>query len=200
MKRITAKLAVFCMAMGLLAEVSPAQTSSEQSQGQYGGQNPSMTTQPSGQMMTAMRASKLIGATVTSQQGERLGRIRDVVIDPQKGQIQFAVIGTGGMAGMGESLHPLPWQELKIRSQRELVASIDKAKLQSSPTLQKEMTELQNPTYVAQVYNYYGLQPPAAMGGMGGMGGTEQGGGQTQPGSSNPNQPQQQQPQQQQQQ
>jgi hypothetical protein len=48
----------------------------------------------------ALRASKVIGAEVKSQTGERIGRIEDVVLNPQTRQIDLAVIS---MTGMGTS-------------------------------------------------------------------------------------------------
>src|SRR3954452_6637449 len=49
----------------------------------------------------ASKASDLIGKTVQSKNGEKLGTINDFVIDKQSGRLDFAIISTGGLAGVG---------------------------------------------------------------------------------------------------
>jgi sporulation protein YlmC with PRC-barrel domain len=44
------------------------------------------------QNMTLVRASELEGKNLTDKQGEEVGEIRDVVIDPKSGQLQNALI------------------------------------------------------------------------------------------------------------
>ena len=61
---------------------------------------------------SAIRASKVIGTTVKDSAGERLGKVEDLVLDKQSNSILFGVMGFGGVLGMGEKYHPVPWAAL----------------------------------------------------------------------------------------
>src|SRR4051794_16614302 len=67
------------------------------------------SSQASGQE-GCVRLSQVIGATIKSSDGERLADVNDLVV--QNGQIQFAVLGVGGVLGIGEKWTPVPWQAL----------------------------------------------------------------------------------------
>ncbi|HKR78706.1 MAG TPA: PRC-barrel domain-containing protein, partial [Nitrospira sp.] len=45
-----------------------------------------------------LKASDLIGSKVEGVDGKNLGSIKDLVIDPQDGDIQYAVLDFGGFA------------------------------------------------------------------------------------------------------
>src|SRR2546421_105655 len=64
------------------------------------------------------RASKLIGADVENPRGDNLGDIKDIVLDPQTGQIAYAVLGFGGFLGMGEKYFAIPWAALSPQEKR----------------------------------------------------------------------------------
>jgi sporulation protein YlmC with PRC-barrel domain len=69
-----------------------------------------MTT-PSGHT-NAIRASRVIGTGVYDSSGEKIGEIEDVILEKMADNILFAVIGFGGLMGMGEKFHPVPWAAL----------------------------------------------------------------------------------------
>ena len=58
------------------------------------------------------RASRVMGADVVDPQGRKIGDIKDVVFDPVRGQIAYAVVGFGGLMGMGTRYYPVPWAVL----------------------------------------------------------------------------------------
>jgi sporulation protein YlmC with PRC-barrel domain len=61
---------------------------------------------------TAILASKVKGTSVFNRQGEKMGHIEDIMLDKTNGQIKFAVLGFGGLLGIGEKFHPVPWSSL----------------------------------------------------------------------------------------
>ena len=67
---------------------------------------------------SAIRASKVIGTTVKDSSGERLGEVKDVVLDKQSNSILFGVMSFGGVLGMGEKYHPVPWAALDYDESR----------------------------------------------------------------------------------
>lgn len=60
-------------------------------------------------------AKNLMGVDVTNQQGEKLGKIRNLAIG-NDGRVSYAVLGTGGLAGMNETELAIPWTQLQISS------------------------------------------------------------------------------------
>ena len=59
--------------------------------------------------------NKIVGTPVKNQQGEELGKIRDVVIDFH-GHVFFAVLSHGGFWGIGERLVAVPVSVSLLRS------------------------------------------------------------------------------------
>ena len=58
-------------------------------------------------------AGKVTGTAVYNTDGERLGEIKDVMLDKRSGKIAYALMSFGGFLGLGERYHPLPWLTLK---------------------------------------------------------------------------------------
>lgn len=59
--------------------------------------------------MRAIRASKVHGTTVYNTQGDKLGTVEDIILDKTSNSIMFAVLGMGGVLGIGEKYHAVPW-------------------------------------------------------------------------------------------
>src|SRR5919197_3144866 len=64
--------------------------------------------------MDEMYASKLIGASVRNSQGESLGKIDELVIDPHDARIKAAVVSVGGVLGLGAKNVAIPWEKLTM--------------------------------------------------------------------------------------
>src|SRR5207248_6462476 len=60
---------------------------------------------PSGHT-TAILASKVRGTPVYNSEGDKIGTVEDVVLDKMSNNIMFAVLGSGGVLGMGEKFRP----------------------------------------------------------------------------------------------
>jgi sporulation protein YlmC with PRC-barrel domain len=95
---------------------------------------PLATSKPA-QQQTLVSSSALVGTAVKNPQGEKVGDIRELMIDPQSGRIVYAVMASGGVLGMGKKNLAVPWETFKVGLEKdELVVEIDKDKLQSAPT------------------------------------------------------------------
>src|ERR1700716_2395923 len=57
-------------------------------------------------------SEKVDGTAVYNRNGDRLGTIDHLMIDKYTGQVEFAVMSTGGFLGIGESYSPVPWDSL----------------------------------------------------------------------------------------
>jgi sporulation protein YlmC with PRC-barrel domain len=89
-------------------------------------------------MQQMSRASNIIDTTVKNFQGQDLGEIKDLVLDPETGHIVYAVIAFGGVFGIGDKLFAVPWKALRWTGDTtHYVLNIDKTSLEKAPGFDK---------------------------------------------------------------
>jgi sporulation protein YlmC with PRC-barrel domain len=77
----------------------------------------------------------IIGTRIKNTAGKDLGEIDQLLID-RNGKVTHAVIGLGGVAGVGEKKVVVPWSELKfapVTEGKKNAITMDEAKLESAP-------------------------------------------------------------------
>jgi sporulation protein YlmC with PRC-barrel domain len=106
---------------------------------------------------TAIRASRVIGTDVKNTQGETIGKIEDVILDKLDNAIMFAVVGFGGIMGVGEKFHPLPWSVLDYdEKQNAYVVPYSKDQLEAAPSdTIAELTRDDGKAHRDSAYDYY---------------------------------------------
>jgi sporulation protein YlmC with PRC-barrel domain len=67
-----------------------------------------------GAVSEEVHASRLIGANIKDQAGEDLGKIKEIIIDPQSSQSKEVVISGGDFLGMGDKQVVIPWNQVKL--------------------------------------------------------------------------------------
>jgi sporulation protein YlmC with PRC-barrel domain len=63
-----------------------------------------------------VRGKDLMGLNVYGENDEKLGDIKDLVIDPKEGKIRYAVLTFGGFLGMGDKFFAVPWSDIQFIS------------------------------------------------------------------------------------
>jgi len=76
-----------------------------------------------------MRASEIMNMTVIGSNGNDLGDIEDLAIDPENGNLLYAVLIHGGLFGMGGDLHAIPCSELRFRRDESLRLGVSDRRL-----------------------------------------------------------------------
>src|SRR5690348_5094968 len=66
-----------------------------------------------------LKASDLIGKKVEDTEGKKLGDIKDLVIDPMEGDIEYVVLDFGGFLGIGDKYFAVPWDALRPSDDRK---------------------------------------------------------------------------------
>src|SRR5512140_2592516 len=93
---------------------------------------------PSGHT-TAILASKVKGTPVYNTNGDKIGTVEDIVLDKMSNNIMFAVLGSGGVLGMGEKYQPIPWSVLEYNSEKGgYIVPLDKKMLDDAPAYRME--------------------------------------------------------------
>ena len=76
------------------------------------------------------KMSTLTGSSVKNPQGENLGTIHDIVLDPQQGRIKYVVLAYGGVLGLGSKLFAVPWDALTLQpDDKTFLLNVDQALL-----------------------------------------------------------------------
>jgi sporulation protein YlmC with PRC-barrel domain len=85
-----------------------------------------------------LKASELIGMSVQGTDGKKLGDIKDLVIDPEEGGVEYAVLEFGGFAGIGDKYFAVPWEALQLdQANKRLLLDVHKKELKDAPGFDK---------------------------------------------------------------
>lgn len=121
------------------------------------GQNQSATQGSAG----VIQISRLIGATVLSLQGqEKLGLVKDVVLDSQTGQASFVILDAEG-PGLAHAMLVVPYQALRMSlnpadKRQSLALDVRADQLRAAPQIQNDQWQvLQNPQFLQQARDFY---------------------------------------------
>jgi len=86
-----------------------------------------------------MGAGALRSNDVFDEQGEELGKIREIMFDLLSGKISYAVLSYGGVFGFGEKLFAVPWDALRLDTcKKRFVLDIRKQQLASASGFDKQ--------------------------------------------------------------
>lgn len=79
------------------------------------------------------RASKLVGATVVNSADESIGKIDDLVVNPQD-KVTYAIVSVGGFLGVGNKLVAVPFSSLSaVKEDRLMLSGATKEALKGLP-------------------------------------------------------------------
>ena len=106
-----------------------------------------------------LSATTLIGDPVVNRNGENLGKIEDLMIDPERSRVSYAVLSFGGFLGMGNKLFAVPLQAMRLsREDKRFVLDVDKERLKNAPGFDKDQwPDFADPAYNTKLYSYYGI-------------------------------------------
>jgi sporulation protein YlmC with PRC-barrel domain len=126
----------FLLAVGAFAQSAPSPSTTE---------TPTVTRPPTPGIMAPstlheVYGSKLIGSSVKNTQGENLGKIDDLIIDPRDARIKAAVVSVGGVLGIGAKSVAIPWDQMRMGSGTDrdtIVVAMAKEELEQAPSWQR---------------------------------------------------------------
>lgn len=105
----------------------------------------------------AHRASKIIGTEVRNRQGQKLGDIKDLVLD-SNGGVAYAVVSTGGFLGVRNRMHAIPWNALQTNTgDRHFLLDMDKDRLSKAPGFDNQQwPNMADERWNSETRGYYG--------------------------------------------
>jgi sporulation protein YlmC with PRC-barrel domain len=103
-------------------------------------------------------ADKVEGTAVFDRDGRSLGSVSTVMIDKVTGKVAYAVLSFGGVLGLGERYHPLPWKELSYDTRLGgFVVDLTKDRLERAPSYVAAESPWADPRFGRSVYDYYNV-------------------------------------------
>jgi len=108
-----------------------------------------------------VKASSIIGTDVVNPNGDDLGDIKEVVIDPHTGKVAYAVVSFGGFLSVGEKLFAIPFSAFKYNNAKnEYVLDISKERLEAAPGFDADKwPSMAEEKWNRDVYKYYERPP-----------------------------------------
>jgi sporulation protein YlmC with PRC-barrel domain len=82
---------------------------------------------------TLVRASRVMHAQVKSKDGMALGRVDDLVLTPDLNGISYVALSSGGIVGLGSTLHAVPWSAMSAGLNGRYVVPVTKEQLRQMP-------------------------------------------------------------------
>ena len=83
---------------------------------------------------TLVAVSNLVGRKVVDRAGENVGKMIGIMAECERGTIDFAVVGVGGIAGVGERLVAIEWANLTIEGD-DFQTSLERCDIDRRPTV-----------------------------------------------------------------
>jgi hypothetical protein len=110
---------------------------------------------------TAIRAGKAIGTPVYDRTDKKIGEVKDIVLEKTSNNILFAIVGFGGVLGVGEKFHPVPWSELDYDPKLGgYVVAFTEDQLKGAPADSLEaLTKGDGLAFRDRAYTHYGTRP-----------------------------------------
>jgi sporulation protein YlmC with PRC-barrel domain len=107
------------------------------------------------------KASKLMGASVNNLQDEKIGTVKNFIVDLSAGRIVAVIISSGGYIGMDGELSAVPPTALKLNTEHDsLQLDTSKEMLANSPHFNSnEWPDFNQPGYAGGVYHAYKVDP-----------------------------------------
>ncbi len=110
-----------------------------------------------------LSTSSINGTRVKNAADEKLGEIKDVMLDTESGRVAYAVLSVDtGFLNLGSKYFAVPWEALEFDTAQEevVVFNVDKDKLENSPGFDKDNWPGTPQTdFINEVHTYYGYDP-----------------------------------------
>lgn len=111
------------------------------------------------EVATTFRSSEIIGMNVKNRAGESLGKVEDLVVELQTGDVRYAALSFGGFAGFGDKLFAVPWQAMTFKfgeNDRFFVFDVTQKQLETAPGFDRNnWPDVANPAWSEGIDKHY---------------------------------------------
>ena len=112
-------------------------------------------------------ANRVEGTAVFGTDDQRLGHIEEVMLDKVSGRVAYALMSFGGVMGLGERYHPVPWSMLSYDTTKNgYVIPVDKTQLEGALSLEGKEAGENDAEWRETLHAYYKATPYWASSGL----------------------------------
>ena len=107
-----------------------------------------------------MGANTLTGDDVYNHKNEKLGDIKEIMLNTYSGKVCYAVLSCGGVFSIGEKLFAVPWKALSLDTEnKRFVLNVEKEKLENAPGFNTDhWPNMADETWANSIHNYYDIE------------------------------------------
>lgn len=109
-----------------------------------------------------LTASSIIGDKVHNEKGEKLGHIKDIMLDVRSGKVEYYIIEFGGFLGIEEKFFAIPADKLEIDPEERIFRIHESREtLEKAPGFDKHHwpeTNEHKVAYTTEVWSFWGDQ------------------------------------------
>ena len=92
-----------------------------------------------GAQTTLIAAGALIECPVLGRGDAKLGKVVEIMLQAGRGSIAYVVVATGGVLGIGETLHAVDWCDFSVDPENgRLSLDVDAAEFSKQPGFDKD--------------------------------------------------------------
>lgn len=168
---ITALASVFALGLGMNAYAQTTQRDMNRSQGysdqerrdmnQYNTRDNKMF-ESFAKFRGEFKGNDLIGMGVENRNGDNLGKISDLAVNPENDRVDFAVLEHGATLGLGGKYSAVPLSAFSVKMDNngkveKLVLDVNKDRLAQMPTFDKD--HWPNRSEAVKSYRFFGQTP-----------------------------------------
>jgi sporulation protein YlmC with PRC-barrel domain len=111
---------------------------------------------------TLLAASEIKGARVINFQNQDVGDIDELLIEPDTGEIRFAVVSVGGFLGLGSTRVAVPWMAFQIVDEQgrvKYMLDATRERLEKAPRVEGKNYERLYPSNAAEpIFLYWDVE------------------------------------------
>jgi sporulation protein YlmC with PRC-barrel domain len=107
-----------------------------------------------------MSAGTLSGDDIYNMQGEKLGKVEDIMLDVMSGGIAYVVLSFGGFMGMGDKLFAVPWGALQLdEGHHRFMLDVPRERLENAPGFDKDnWPDMGAESFGEEIYAFWGIK------------------------------------------
>ncbi len=107
-----------------------------------------------------MGANTLIGNDVYNHKNDKLGDIKEIMLNTYSGKVCYAVLSYGGILSLGEKLFAVPWKALILDTvNKRFVLNVDKVKLENAPGFNTDhWPNMADEQWATIIHSYYDIE------------------------------------------
>jgi sporulation protein YlmC with PRC-barrel domain len=96
------------------------------------------------------------GRRVAARDGQTIGKVDDLIVEPESGRVRLLVVSGGGILGIGKRAWPVPVDVVDDITPEMVFVDVDRTAMDAAPTMAHDVADR---AHLADVYSFYGRVP-----------------------------------------